>query len=200
MKKVLFGFTVLLLSIGLVACGNSEEKANTTDKENEIEVTEETEETEPSEPEAEEESLEVIENPGEAEFVEYLNRVRPILADDIGEFAAYYEELRQQSANGEIDDYTFAELILTELLPTGHQIQQDLEAIFPSKELRETHEILIDMMAIQNQAFTEIVEAVNAGDYSRITSANELLSEARQLERDYIYDLKDHAANFGVEF
>jgi hypothetical protein len=202
MRKVLLGISVTLLSLGLVACGTTEENTSSTQEEVE-ESTEMAEEEDNTE--IVEEETEVIEevstNSEDIEvFEEYVNQVRPLLSEDIAQFAADYEALRQQSANGEIDDITFAEAILYELLPTGHQIQQDLEAIFPSSELRNTHDILIDMMAKNLLAFTEIAEAVNAGDYSRITSANELLNEARSLERDYIYEIEETAANLGIEF
>lgn len=197
MKKILMCFLILLLSTGLIACGSSTDKSSSTN--NEVGTNNQDEKV--SEVTKEEVVEEVdVEDPGKLEFEEYMNQIRPLLSEDITQFGADYETLRQQSVDGEIDDYTFAERILDDLLPRGHQIQNDLEAIFPTQELRNTHDILIDMMSKNNLAFTEIVEAINAGDYSRITSANELLSEARSLERDYIYELKAVAADYGIEY
>jgi hypothetical protein len=197
MRKVLLVFIVFLVSVGVIACGSTDEKTNSEIEEEEVISDKELDQSTPSKDETSIEGVPV--DKGKEEFEEYINQVKPILSEDIAQFGADYEKLRQQSINGEIDDFTFAENIINDLLPRGHQIQAELEAMFPSKELRGAHDILIDMMAKNVLAFTEIAEAVNAGDYSRITSANELLSEARSLERDFIYEIEDLSTTYGIE-
>ncbi|MDE3838611.1 hypothetical protein C0966_04295 [Bacillus methanolicus] len=180
MKNLFMCVLFTFLSLGLIACG-ADEKANTTNKEASADKPEEA-------------------TSGKKDFEEYLNKVQPIVLEDLANFAAKFEELKNQSINGEITDIEFGQAIVDELLPTATQIQEDVEAIMPAKEIRDLHETLIDMTAKNAQALSEIVSAIESGDSSKITSANELLSEARKLERDYVYDIKEYAAKYDIEF
>ncbi|KYD24634.1 MULTISPECIES: hypothetical protein [Anoxybacillaceae] len=137
---------------------------------------------------------------GKEAFENYLNSITPIL-QEIGTWGQKYEDLRTKSANGQISNEEFAAAISNELLPEGNKLQEKMESIMPEeKEFRDVQEKLNQMMAKNNQAFSEIIAAINAGDASKITSANNLLSEARELERQAYYDLKDLSDKYGVPF
>lgn len=55
------------------------------------------------------------------------------------------------------------------------------------------------MLNLNSQAFSEVVAAVDTGDYSGITSANKLLSDARAAERCYVQKLEKLAIECGVK-
>lgn len=131
------------------------------------------------------------------EFKEYLTQVRPIV-QEMSVFAKDFDSLRQESADGVIDDATFGSRVSEESLPMSIQIQEKIEKIVPPKALRDTHGKMIGMMAKNTEAMTEIISAVDTGDASKITSANNLLTEARTTEREFIYDLQDLSEKHGV--
>lgn len=131
------------------------------------------------------------------EFKEYLTQVRPIV-QEMSVFAKDFEALRQESIDGIIDDMTLNERISEEFLPKSVQIQQTVEKIMPPKILRETHGKMIGMMAKNTEGLSEIISALDTGDASKITSANNLLTEARTIEREYMYDLQDLSEKHGV--
>jgi len=48
------------------------------------------------------------------------------------------------------------------------------------------------MLNKQNSALSEIASAINTNDFSKITAANEYLSEVRKIEREYVRELEKH--------
>jgi hypothetical protein len=182
MKKPIFLILIAVVFFILSGCGSSNERASAPEKE----------------PKKIEESKQQKNNGKEA-FENYLATITPIL-QEIGDWAQKYEDLRTKSANGQITNEEFVEVISNELLPRGNEIQEKMESVLPEKEFRDIHEKMNNMLAKNNQAFTEIIAAVNSGDASKITSANNLLAEARELERQAYYDLQDLANQYGVQF
>ena len=71
------------------------------------------------------------------------------------------------------------------------KLQERMEKIEPNKELRATHELGIKMISKNGQAMNEVVAIFYTGDMSKITSANNLLTESRELERKYVNQLDD---------
>ncbi len=196
---------MLLLAIFLVGCSTTEKKAD--EKEPELEI--ETPNTETPEDATEENTEESTENskeetaeekevlPDSQVFEDYLNLLRPLFAD-MGELAYYYEEVRMASADGLITDWDFADILVHEIIPAWVDLSNELEAMRPDREFRETHEKLNRMVSVNIQGMLEIVAAVEEESTSKITTANQLLTEARQLEREVLYDLEDFAEAYGV--
>lgn len=182
-KKMILLSGLTALSLALSACG-SDEKAATTSSQQQSSSSQSAPQQDGSEKNA---------------FVKYLDSVQPILKDNI-QWGAKYEELRNKSANGQLSDADFAAAITNELIPQGTKIQERLEAVLPEEDFRNVHEKLNKMMAKNLQAMTELVAAVDTADMSKVTSANNLLAEARELDRQSLYDLQDLAKKYGVEF
>lgn len=133
-------------------------------------------------------------------FENYISTVSPTLAE-VGQFAAAWDELRAMSVNGEITDVDFGTIVYEDALPHAVNLQESFEDISLTidQEFQETHEIMIQALSSQVQAFSEIVAAIDSGDMSKITSANELLSAARENERKYMQKLKNQATELGIE-
>lgn len=173
MKKIL----VILLSLSLLSlwgCSNENKTTATSKEQNDIRSI------------------------SKEDFNAYFEEINPIL-EEIGTTATKYEDIRSQSAEGKITDQEVLDTIYNELLPEQTTIQEEIEAVMPKKEFRETHELLNQMIAKNQQAYTEILSVLQTGDTSKMTSANELLTEARKLERDFMYGLQDLADTYGVE-
>ncbi|RXJ01625.1 hypothetical protein DS745_09085 [Anaerobacillus alkaliphilus] len=194
MKRLL----MLILAIFLVGCSTPDDNANENEQDLEIESLntdspqESTEEDDTKEP-----AEEKVVFPDSQAFEDYLALLIPIFAD-MGELAQYYEEARMASANAIISDWDFANIIAIELIPAWGSLLTEIEAIRPDREFRETHEKLNRMVSVNIQGMLEIVAAVEQEDTSKITTANQLLTEARQLEREVLYALEDFAEEYGV--
>ncbi|MFD2446360.1 hypothetical protein ACFSO7_20575 [Bacillus sp. CGMCC 1.16607] len=175
LKKLVLSCFLLIISVGLLACSKTDEKTISLEKEEKSEVVNK-----------EVSKNESLDDKLKREIEDYQNQITPILSGELPTLIVEYDNLRKQSINDEIDNYTFAEIIYSELLPANHQIKEDLDAIMPSTELREAHEILKSMVAKNARAFTELITALNDGDASKINSANKLVTDARKLEGDYM--------------
>ncbi len=121
---------------------------------------------------------------------QYQQSVRPILSD-LAQESEKWDKLRQKSSSGQITDYQFAVTVQNDLSPKLVNLQARMEAIEVDKNLRAIHELGIKMISKNLQAMNEVVAAVYAGDMSKITSANNLLTESRELERKYANQLED---------
>ncbi|GFZ98300.1 hypothetical protein GCM10008018_50680 [Paenibacillus marchantiophytorum] len=102
-----------------------------------------------------------------------------------------WDQLRKASASGEVDNATFGKLVSDKFIPAATTLVEKIQKVSaPSEEIRLIHELYISSAEKQQQAFTEIVAAINSGDMSKITKANQLLTDAQKSERDYVAKLK----------
>lgn len=123
---------------------------------------------------------------------EYKKSVQPIL-EDLAQASEKWDVLRRKSSNGQISDFEVAIIIKNELVPNLIKLQEKMERIAPNKDLRSTHELGIKMISKNIQALNEVTAGIYARDMSKMTSANSLLSESRELERKYANQLEDYA-------
>ncbi|SFM28471.1 hypothetical protein [Pelosinus propionicus] len=121
---------------------------------------------------------------------QYKQSVQPILSE-LEQEGKKWDTLRSRSSNGQISDLEFAVIVKNELLPNMLKLQERMESIEPNKELRATHELGIKMISKNGQAMNEVMAIFYTGDMSKITSANHLLTESRELERKYVNQLED---------
>lgn len=199
-KVILSILPMLLLLVFLFGCSSSGDKETFTKEEMEQLVKERAEkESKGSEVEQKEVQQQVSSSfdAKKEAFEKYLIEVRPVMSD-FYDVSLYYEELRSASADGQLSDYDFATALFDEVIPEGLIVTEDLEAIFPDKQFRAFHEKIIEMANVQHRAMTEIVSALETGDMSKITSANTLLSEARKIDREVAYELKELSDQYGV--
>ncbi|WCN36386.1 hypothetical protein [Aneurinibacillus uraniidurans] len=138
------------------------------------------------------------EEAGKDAFVKYLDSIRPILQENV-ELGAKFQEARTQSSNRQLSNADFAKLLSDTLIPEGNKMQEELAAIHPEAEFHDVHEKLNKMVGSSVQAFTELVAAVDTGDTSKVTSANQLMAEARELDQQLLGDLQSLAKKYGVE-
>jgi len=129
--------------------------------------------------------------PSKKEIVsQYKQAVQPILSE-LEQEGKKWDTLRSKSSNGQISDIQFVTTVKNELLPNMLKLQGRMEKIEPSKDLRAIHELGIKMISKNVQAMNEIMAVLYTGDASKITSANNLLTESRELERKYVNQLED---------
>lgn len=104
------------------------------------------------------------------------------------------------SGDNYTDDYTMYNMIEQEVLPASVELVDTAEGIEVStKEVRDIHELYIEAVNIQHQAFGIILSAIEKQDYELISEANEKLSEARKKMRDYMDSIEALSVEVGVE-
>jgi hypothetical protein len=166
-----------LMSAALVGCDSSEKTGETASKVGETDGSQVSNEKE--------------------NFKSYLADVRPV-TQDLSQVGKDFDTLRQESIDGEIDDLTFRSRVTEKFLPESVEMQEPIEQIIPPKELRNTHAKMIKMMAKNTEGLSEIISAIDTGDASKLTSANNLMTETRTTAREYMYDLQDLADKYAV--
>lgn len=97
------------------------------------------------------------------------------------------------------DDYTLYSQLKTTILPNSLKLIDSVESIECNfDELRNVHELYLNALNKQYQAFTIMLSALENQDYSQVAEANELLSQARKGVRDYTSELKTLCENNNV--
>ncbi len=128
----------------------------------------------------------------------YVDEVRRAYME-IAELGGRWDELRSASASQTISDPEFGDYIAMEILPWNMMLIEHLEAIVPpNEEIVTIHEMLIEAMNKQHLAFSEILDAITTGDYTKITKANEILSEVRKMDRDFSRNMEALIQKYGV--
>ncbi|PIC59066.1 hypothetical protein CSV80_00655 [Sporosarcina sp. P12(2017)] len=195
MKKLIFLIVMMTSVIGLTACGSSSNNTETKKVDADVTPLETTTSSAGD-------KVEVETNipSDKAEVKSYLDEVKTsyIKLSDLG---ARWDELREASTTGEIDDYELGVLIQEEVLPANMALLEELEAIrTPNDETTEVNEILIEAIGNQQLAFTEILSAIETGDSSKITSANALLNDVRKNDREFGRKIEQLLSDYNLEF
>ncbi|PIC72487.1 hypothetical protein [Sporosarcina sp. P17b] len=195
MKKLIFLIVMMTSVIGLTACGSSSDNTETKKVDADVTPLETTTSSAGD-------KVEVETNipSDKAEVKSYLDEVKTsyIKLSDLG---ARWDELREASTTGEIDDYELGVLIQEEVLPANMALLEELEAIrTPNDETTEVNEILIEAIGNQQLAFTEILSAIETGDSSKITSANALLNDVRKNDREFGRKIEQLLSDYNLEF
>lgn len=184
MKKLSY---LLAISLLLAACGSGNDSTQETNNDKKDEVVETNADTNTESLEKEDEVLAYVEEVG-------------LAYQELAELGAYWDELRDSSANGEISDYDLAVAVWEDIIPVNNELVTKVEGIIPpTDETVEVNEILIDAVSKQHLAFTEIVAAVDTEDPSKITSANEILNEVRKLDREFGRKMEALVTKYGIE-
>ena len=176
MRKILSVVLFVTVIFGLVGCGSDKNEQKSS-------------ETAAAKVEQKDPSKEIVKK--------YIEEIKPLVAE-IEKIGQDFETLRQKSINGEITDEEFGQEIAKNILPASMKLQTKAAELMPDKEVRGIHEKLIDMVSKNSQGLSEIVSAIDTGDASKITSANELLSEATKTERDFVYDMQDLTEKYNL--
>ncbi|WCN38390.1 hypothetical protein [Aneurinibacillus uraniidurans] len=212
MKKRLLFSSLLVASLSLSGCGPSPEYKKNMESGNKAlqegkydqavtafsaAVKEEPKEQEAATKleESKKKAEEAAKDIGKKAFIKYLGELQPII-DEKKKLASRFEALKNDSR---LTDAQFADKITNEILPIAREMQEKLAAIMPEKEFRDAHEKMIKMSDKHMQAITEIISALGTKDASKFTSANKLLSEARELERQSVYERQDIAKKYNVD-
>jgi hypothetical protein len=85
-------------------------------------------------------------------------------------------------------------------MPMYKDFLDKLEEVRPATpEVQEVHELYIEAVNMQNNAFLKILAALEQQDYDMIADANEMLAEGRAGIRKYTNELERLAEEHDVE-
>ncbi|WP_428910937.1 hypothetical protein [Niallia sp. Krafla_26] len=136
-------------------------------------------------------------DPVQEDLLVYLNEDLAEISHLENEAISAYESVTGANYT---DDYILYETMLLDVIPTYRDFLNELEAItVKTDEIREAHEMYIEAVNLQNDAFIKIVTALEEYDRGKIEEANQMLSDARKLIRDYNYKIESLAEKHNVE-
>lgn len=136
-------------------------------------------------------------NPTQEELIRYINIEVPKVVS-----MENYAVDKYEAGKNSKDDATFHKALKDEVVPKYKKFIEALEEI--SKNLKEPeviklNETFIDASNAQYSAFTLMLAATEAQDYTLVTQANEKLDMGRKLSRQWQLDLKTLAKKHSVE-
>lgn len=136
-------------------------------------------------------------DPVQEDLLVYLNEDLSEISHLENEAVTAYESV---TGSNYTDDYTLYDTLLLDVIPAYQEFQDKLESIsVKTDELREIHETYIEAVNLQSNAFLKIVTALEEYDSGKIEEANEMLSEARKLIREYNHEIEKLAKEHNVE-
>lgn len=137
-------------------------------------------------------------NPVQEDLLNYINVELPKIAPIEEKVSDGYSSVTGDNYK---DDLTTYNKISTDVVKDSLELIDISESITPkTSEVQAVHEIYIKAVNTQHSAFTMIMAAIDTQDASKMSTANEKLSEARAGMRDYIAKIKALAAENDVEF
>lgn len=136
-------------------------------------------------------------DPVQEDLLTYVNEDLKDLADLENEAIAEYESV---TGDNYVDDYTTYVHIEDVVMPMYKDFLDQLEEVDPATaEVREIHELYIEAVNMQNNAFIKILAALDQQDYEMIADANEMLADGRAGIRKYTNELERLADEHNVE-
>lgn len=184
-KRKLVLIVAIVLSV-LAGCGGNSNAGSSPNEEEETNTEEvtQTEEVNSS-------------NTDKEEFLSYLDQMLPLMTE-ADTYLLKYEEARSQSANGEIDDLQFYDIIFTEVLPGLNEASAQIEMLAPPANHPEFHETVIDIYQQGSLAMTELMAAIDQQDASKVTTANTYLAESRKGSRELFSMVEALEKEYGI--
>ncbi len=129
------------------------------------------------------------------ELLEYVNNDCTKTDELYEEVSGLYEKARNSD-----DDYSMYTILVNEVIPCSQELIDEAESLeFDNQEVKAVHDIYIDAINKQNQAFTLMLSALENQDYTIVTQANEKLDESRKLMREYRAALTKLAEEHDIE-
>ena len=133
---------------------------------------------------------------GQKELIHYINDCLPPIAEIETRVINRYDSV---SGENYTDDLTMYTALKDEIVPNSLKLIEAAEAITVENEkIKDLHEIYIDAINKQHSAFTTILSAIESQDYSKVSEANTMLSDARKGVRDYLYALEELKKEYNV--
>ena len=135
-------------------------------------------------------------NPVADDLINYINEDIDKIAETEEEMIFLYEQARKAP-----NDYKMSEIIEQQVIPKASELISVSESIEPkTEEVREVHELYIEVANKYKQAFTLMLPALQQQDYALVVEANEKIEEAKKINRDYIAAVKKLAEENNVVF
>jgi hypothetical protein len=131
----------------------------------------------------------------EKAFTDYVITMKNL---DIEE-SAIIEKYDSVMGDNYTDDENFYNKLVNEIVPETKRFVDKLENISSNdKELRDIHEMRISAWNAQLNGFIMMISALETGDISKVTEANDLISKAKKLGRDWEEAIEEYARKYDI--
>jgi hypothetical protein len=197
---IIFLILVTSLTFGLVGCNANETTTKEKDGKTSQKV-ESSEKVESKEVETAKSQEEKIKSEEEVEenIKKYIKDISQIIVG-IDTFGQELAQLQLQHKNGEITESEFVQVVKDHILPTATQLKADSEVVLPPPELKEAHDMLIEMLEKYVQAFSDMVSAIETEDEDKIDSAGKLIMEGNILQNQWGLKIQEVIQAHNVSF
>ena len=136
-------------------------------------------------------------DPIQKDLLNYLNTELPNVAAKEEKAGEAFDSV---TGNNYSDDLALYDVLEAEVIPTYSDFVNDLEQIKPATpEVQKIHEQFISSANMQLSGFIMIMSAIEKQDSAEFATANEKLSSARQMSREWETALKQLADAHGVK-
>jgi len=136
-------------------------------------------------------------NPIQEDLLSYINNDIAPLSSVEAKMIADYESVTGQNFT---DDETTFNMLMDNIIPAYNDFSDKLLKIQPeTPEVRELHDLYINLSGIQKSAFIGLADALDKQDLGLVNDANAKLDQANKLSRDYQTKLQDMAKKYNVE-
>jgi hypothetical protein len=132
------------------------------------------------------------------DILNYTNSELPKIAEIEKAVIESYENITGTNYK---DDVTTYNVLEETVIPNSLNLIEKAEAITPkTAEVKAIHELYLDSINEQNNAFTIMLSALQNQDYQALAKANEKLDSSRKKQRDFNSNLNTLASKHNVEF
>ncbi len=135
-------------------------------------------------------------DPVQDDLINYINNQLPTIAKLEEKVTSEYQAVK---ADSNADDATFGAKLKDVIIPAAAELIAKAKATVPAtEEVKIVHDKYIASMTIQSEAFAILLDAAGRNDEKLVKTANEKLTEAEKLSKEYLADLETLKKDHGV--
>lgn len=133
-------------------------------------------------------------DPVQDDLINYINNQLPAIATLEDKVTSEYQAIKKDS---NADDAAFAAKLKDVIIPASDElIAKSKATVLATEEVKKLHDKYIASMTKQSEAFAILLDAAKNSDENLVKTANDKLTEAENLSKEYLADLetlkKDH--------
>ncbi len=135
-------------------------------------------------------------DPVQDDLINYINNQLPTIATLEKKVTSEFEAVK---ADSNTDDATFGAKLKDVIIPASNELIDKSKATVPATdEVKKVHDKYIASVTVQSEAFAILLDAATKNDEKIAKTANDKLTEAERLSKEYLADLETLKKDHGV--
>ncbi|EPR11733.1 hypothetical protein [Ruminiclostridium papyrosolvens] len=136
-------------------------------------------------------------DPVQDDLINYINNQLPTIATLEEKVSSEYQAVK---ADSNADDSAFGVKLKDVIIPAAAELIAKTKATVPAtEEVKKVHDKYLASVTAQSEAFAILLDAVGKNDEKLAKTANDKLTEAERLSKEYLADLETLKKDHGVE-